>query len=267
MFLSAIESITHCDSLNTACAAVLSPASIALRTFLIAVRKLTNAGSCCGRVARSLDGHVCELGRYWPYRYPVELGKARDYKGVFRPLQAASAGRHPGYHTGHESAPRSGHRQRDDPAVPHSGLRARLRHRQNLRRRHDDGRLLRRLPPAQPAAPPVCRRRLFAGLRPDPGRIPQSSRRKRDQEPGRSRRQRTVPRPGRRQRARRGRRAGADCRDCARFQRRCGQVPADRRTDPDHLSLHPVHVAGGAWPPAFSTPGAALPCPPSRRSC
>ena len=40
MFLSAMESITGCDSLNTACAAALSPASIALRTFLIAVRKV-----------------------------------------------------------------------------------------------------------------------------------------------------------------------------------------------------------------------------------
>ena len=146
----------------------------------------------------------------------------------------------------HESSPRPGNGQRHDAPLANSRFRSRFRHRPRVRRRFGDRRLFRRLQAAQPAAPDVRRRRLFAGLRADTRRIQEQAWRPGNAAVDRPRDQ--HPRAGavRHHRHRRRRRACAGLDLGAGFRRRCGQVRIDRHAHPHHLSLHLLHVAGCA---------------------
>ena len=145
-----------------------------------------------------------------------------------------------------EPPARARHRQRHDPAVPHPGLRPRPRDRARLRRRHGDRRLLRRLPPAQPAAPHVRRGRVLAGLRTHPRRVQEPPGRGCHPHSGEPGRHPARAGGGGGRGARRARRTADHLRVGPGLLRRRGQVRAHRRAHPHHLPLHLLHVAGGA---------------------
>ncbi len=146
----------------------------------------------------------------------------------------------------HEPPQSPRHRQQHDAAVAHPGFRARFRHRPHLRRRHRHRRFLRRLQAAQPAAAAVRRRCVLAGLRAHPRGVPQPPRRRRNPRPGRPCRHPARHRRAGGRRHRHLRRPAGDLRLGARIRGGRREVRADGRTAAHHLSLHPVHGAGGA---------------------
>ena len=76
-----------------------------------------------------------------------------------------------------------------------------------------------------------------------------------------------VPRAGARRGARHGGGAAHRLPHRAGLRRRAGQVRAHGAAAAHHLSLHRLHLAGGARRPASSIPGTASRCRRSRRRC
>ena len=162
-------------------------------------------------------------------------------------------------------SPRCG--QQHDPALPRPGICPRHHHRPHFWRRRDDRRVFCRLQDPQPAAPPVCRRRVLAGLCADSGRIPEPSRRRSHPPAGRTGCQRLDHRADH---CRRARHRGGPV-DCLRQRTRVCCRRRQVRTDGDvaahYLPLHHLHIAGGTGgrhpeylEPVFSAglcPGAA----------
>ena len=128
-------------------------------------------------------------------------------------------------------------------------------------------RLLRRLQDPQPAAAPVRRRRVLAGLRADPGRIQEQDQPEETQVADRRSCHAALPRAGRRgcRWAWRPRRSSSTSpRPGSRPSRRSSRSRCSCCASPSRTSC------SSRWsrsPPASSTPGTALQSPRSRRRC
>ncbi len=152
--------------------------------------------------------------------------KARGAHGILRPC---------------ESSVRLSQNQRFYAAFPGHRADPRILDRQRVRRQRRHRRLFCRLPDSQPVAAPVCRRRIFAGLRPDTGGDPQARRRSRNRLADRSHRDHPGRDPARRVGAGRAALAGHRLAHGARFQRPPGKVRPDGADAAHHLSLHFFH--------------------------
>src|SRR5690348_16767297 len=169
MRLSAMRSITACDSLNVAVAAALSPEAIAFFTFFTAVRsadfwlalRWRVASACrarlraCAVLAMSLGLRVSDAGK----------------RGIIRDFRVANkAPREATLRIESPSHPHDG--ERNDAPVAHHGAFARNAQGDRLRRGPADGRVRGGLPPPEPVAAPLRGRRVLPGVRSDPRRIP-----------------------------------------------------------------------------------------------
>src|SRR6202521_3551219 len=285
--LSAMRSITLVEVRNTAWAALLSPASTAFFTFLIAVRSVVRRLALCARAfldwrARfsacfelAMVDSAPDAGVFTKTRYCRDVCKALQNSQAHwterSSLCAANRLAFPALpeRPPHEPSQGPCRRQQHYSALTHSRLRPRYRGGAPIRRRARDRCVFRRLQNPQLAAPFIRRRGLLSGFRAHLGGV---------QEP---------PRPGGHARSDRQCHGladgdsvlrhpiGGDCRAADRlrerlwFYRRTSQVRPHRQTAAYHLPLHPVHLPGvvGRWHSQYLEPLQCAGFPPGAAEC